>query len=108
MAAPTSRQLIYRVCWSFADHSGVIQESQQNVAEVLGMSYQQLSKIYMEFVDMGLFKKDRHRFTVLYNPNKIPWDGEYKRLREQYIHTFGGINETKSERSRRESIAHLS
>lgn len=65
----------------------------------MDMSYQQLSIIFREFVGMGMLHKDRHEFTVLHHPNKIPWDEGYRELREKYIEQIGPINATKANRT---------
>lgn len=85
---------------SCTDSFGNITKSQTDMAVLLEISYQQLSKIYAEFVEMGMLKKDKHRFTVLYEPDQIPWDTDYKVLREQYIQKIGQINATKSNKPR--------
>ena len=94
-----NREQIYRVMSSCTDSFGNITKSQQDMADLLEMSYQQLSKVYTEFMEMGMLKKDKHRFTVLYDPEQIPWDSDYKVLRDQYIQNTGAINATKSDKS---------
>ena len=97
-----NRELIYRVCYSCTDSFGVINKSQGELAELLGMSYQQFSKVFKEFTEMGMLRKDKHKFTVLYHPDKIPWGDKYMSLRAKYIEKHGAINATKSERTSRE------
>ncbi len=93
--------------WSFTDRFGVIQGTMLELAKYCELSYQQLSKVCTEFVDMGLLSKDKHRFTVKYNPNDIPWGDEYLTLRQAYIEKVGSINETKANRSRREDSSDI-
>lgn len=91
-----NREHIYRILYTCTDHTGVINRSQGEMAELLEISYQQLSKIYSEFVDMGMMKKDKYKFTVLYHPDQIPWGSKYDQLRATYIKQNGAINGTKS------------
>lgn len=103
-----NREILYRLMYSCTDRNGIIQRSQQDMADLLDISYQQLSKIYKEFVEMGMLEKDKHKFILKYHPDEIPWDGAYKELRNKYIEKIGSINVTKSERSRRENSSNIS
>jgi len=89
---------------SCANRNGVIQRTQLEMAELCEMSYQQLSKVMTEFQNLGLISKDKHKFTVLYRPEDIPWGEKFNSLREQYIEKIGPINATKSERISRKDI----
>ena len=95
-----NREQIYRVLSSCTDSFGNLTKSQSELAELLEMSYQQISIVFREFVEMGMLKKNKHRFTVLYDPDDIPWSTDYKELRAKYIQEIGQINATKSNRSR--------
>jgi len=101
------REQTYRMIWSFTDRFGVVQGHMQQISIYCGMSYQQLSKICTEFVDMGLFSKNKHRFTLKYNPNEIPWGDEYIELRKAYLEKVGTINETKANRAKREDLRNV-
>ena len=99
-----SREVVYRVLSTCTNSFGVIDKSQGDMAKLLGVSYQQLSKIYAEFTDMGMLEKNKHKFTVLYDPNDIPWGEKYDALRAKYIEENGAINATKSDRTRRKDV----
>jgi predicted transcriptional regulator len=78
------RESLYRFLYENSNASGIISLSQGEVAKRIGVSYQQLSGIMKEFVEMGLIDKNGHKFLVVYDPDKIPWD-KFKQLRRQYI-----------------------
>ncbi len=79
-----SREQIYRIMYSNTDRFGAIQKSQGEMADLIEVCYQQMSNIYKEFVDMGMLRKDKHKFTVLYHPDKIPWGPKFDSLRAKY------------------------
>lgn len=99
-----NREALYRLMHSCANRNGVIQRTQLEMAELCEMSYQQLSKVMTEFQNLGLISKDKHKFTVLYNPEDIPWGEKFDALRDRYIQRIGNINATKSERISRENL----
>lgn len=78
------RESLYRFLHENTNASGIISISQGEVAKHIGVSYQQLSGIMKEFVEMGLIDKNGHKFLVVYDPDKIPWD-KFKQLRKKYI-----------------------
>lgn len=90
-----NREMVYRVLHSCSNRFGAIDRSQQEMADLLDISYQQLSIIYKEFIEMGMLEKDKHKFMVLYDPDKIPWGEKYDALRKKHIETNGAINRSK-------------
>lgn len=99
-----ARERLYRVLWTLTDRRGVVQRTQQEIAELMDLSYQQLSVIMREFVEMGMMHKDKHKWTVLHNPNKIPWATGYKEMRDRYIQELGPINASKANRTRGKDV----
>jgi hypothetical protein len=80
-----SREELYRFLWNNRDHRGVVNMPQGDVAKEFGISYQRLSIVMKEFIEMGLVRKTRHQFVPAYPPDKIPWDGAYLDLRKRYV-----------------------
>ena len=78
------REKLYRFLSENTDSSGIISMSQGEVAKNVGVSYQQLSEIMREFIDMGLIDKNGHKFLVVYDPDRIPWN-KFKELRRRYV-----------------------
>lgn len=78
-----NREIIYRCLWGCTNRDGQIIVSQQDLSKVLNISYQKLSQLFTEFTDLGMFRKDGWTFTVLYHPDKIPWE-RYEDLRAAY------------------------
>lgn len=78
------RETLYRFLYDNLDVNGIVGISQGEVAKHIGVSYQQLSGIMREFIDMGLIDKNGHKFLLVYEPDKIPW-GKFKQLRRRYV-----------------------
>jgi hypothetical protein len=78
------RESLYRYLYSKCDQNNVIAIKQGEIAKEWGMSYQRLSGIMKEFVDLGMVEKIRHKWVCLYDPDKIPWD-RFRALRKEYM-----------------------
>lgn len=85
MSAHHSREDLYRFLWEKRDYQGVVTMSQGEIAEEFGISYQRLSIAMSEFIGMNMIHKYRHRFTLLYEPDIIPWNNGFKDLRKRYL-----------------------
>jgi len=79
-----SRESLYRFLWNNTNNKNVVSMPQGDVAKTFGISYQRLSIVMKEFIDMGLIAKYKHEFLLRYDPDKIPWD-EFDKLRARYI-----------------------
>lgn len=79
-----SREELYRYFYSLCDQNNVIGIPQGDIARLYGISYQRLSGVMREFLDLGMIEKQGHKFVVLYDPDKIPWDKFYE-LRKSYM-----------------------
>ena len=79
------RESLYRFLWNNRNQKNVVSMSQGDVAKTFGISYQRLSIVMSEFIDMGLVHKHKHEFLLRYNPNKIPWGEDFDKLRASYI-----------------------
>ena len=80
-----SREDLYRFMWQHVDYRGKLSISQGEVASGFGISYQQLSVAVSEFIGLGMIHKTGHEFTLLYEPDKIPWGPKFKKLRRNYL-----------------------
>lgn len=80
-----SREDLYRFMWDHIDYRGRLSLSQGEVAQQFGISYQRLSIAMSEFIGMGMINKYGHEFTLLYDPDKIPWKTGFKDLRKRYL-----------------------
>jgi hypothetical protein len=78
------REKLYRYLWDHTGANGAVSIPQGEVARDYGISYQHLSVIMKEFVDLGMIEKNKHQFVCLYDPNKIPW-AKFKDLRKRYV-----------------------
>src|SRR5690606_3020332 len=78
-----NRETVYRFLYDNLDENNNISLSQGEIGGILGMGYQHVSKVFKEFVTLGLMEKTGHKFTPLYEPDRIPWD-KYEVLRRQY------------------------
>lgn len=67
-----NREELYMQLWEHTDRLGILQKSQLDLAEILGIPYQRLSVICKEYQKAGLMKKYRHRFQMK-NPDRIDW-----------------------------------
>ena len=86
------REKLYRHFYQICDQNNVIGTSQGELAKNWGISYQRLSGVMKEFLDMGMIEKQGHKFVVLYDPDKIPWD-KFKELRKEYMAAQAAKNE---------------
>ena len=78
------RETLYRFLYDNCDVNGIISKKQGVIAQEFGISYQALSDTMREFIDMGLIDKNGHKFLVVYDPDKVPWD-KFKQLRKRYM-----------------------
>ena len=78
------REALYRYFYNLCDQNNVIGIPQGDIAKIYGISYQRLSGVVKEFLDMGMLEKRGHKFVVLYDPDKIPWD-KFRELRKSYM-----------------------
>ena len=78
------REKLYRYFYDICDQNNVIGIPQGDIARIYGISYQRLSGVMREFLDMGMIEKQGHKFVVLYDPDKIPWD-KFRDLRKNYM-----------------------
>lgn len=67
-----NREELYMQLWEYTDRLGILQKSQLDLAEILGIPYQRLSVICKEYQKAGLMKKYRHKFQMK-NPDRIDW-----------------------------------
>jgi DNA-binding transcriptional regulator GbsR (MarR family) len=79
-----SREELYKFLWNSRDNRNIVSMSQGEVAKQFGISYQRLSIVMSEFIDMGLVQKYKHQFLLRYDPRKIPWE-DFNNLRAKYI-----------------------
>lgn len=93
-----NREELYRYLYNHCDQNNVIGMKQNEIAKEIGISYQRLSEVMKEFIDLGMIEKQRHKFIVLYEPDKIPWD-RFKELRKRYIE----VNPARANRPKVES-----
>lgn len=93
-----NREELYRYLYSHCDQNNVIGLKQHEIAKDYGISYQRLSEVMKEFVDLGMIEKQRHKFVVLYEPDKIPWD-KFKELRKRYV----AVNPARQNQPRRKA-----
>ena len=80
-----NREDLYRFMWQHVDYRGRLTLSQGEVAEQFGISYQRLSIAVNEFIGMNMISKYGHEFTLLYDPDRIPWDTGFQQLRKKYL-----------------------
>jgi hypothetical protein len=78
-----NRKVIYQFLYDNIDSNNNITLAQGEVAKVLGMSIYEMSRLFKEFSSLGLIEKHKHTFTVLYNPDEVPWD-KYEKMRKKY------------------------
>lgn len=67
------RKEIYEQLWEHTDRLGILQKTQLELADELGLPYQRLSMIFSEFQKSGLMKKYRHKFQMK-NPANVRED----------------------------------
>ena len=67
------RKQVYARLWECTDRLGMIELSQLEMADRLGIPYQRLSIIYTEFQKAGYMKKYRHKFQMK-NPIDVDWE----------------------------------
>lgn len=79
------RESIYRTIYDYADRNGYLTVTQREMSNIVGMSYQAMSEVFSEFIDMGMISKSGRKFQIMYDPDEIPWDGKYKALRATYV-----------------------
>lgn len=74
---PYSRQEIYQWLYDNSDIRGIVIYSQKEVAEKLGIGYQNISTIYSDFVKIGFMKKHSAReFEVVHHADEVEWTEE--------------------------------
>lgn len=78
------REALYRYLYKNCDQNNVVGMKQQDIAREYGISYQRLSGVMREFIDLGMIDKQKHKFVVLYDPDRIPWD-RFADLRKKYM-----------------------
>lgn len=78
------REALYRFLHEHSDTSGIVTMKQGEVAAEFGISYQALSEVMHEFIDLGMIDKNGHKFMVVYDPDKIPWD-KFREHRRKYV-----------------------
>lgn len=83
MPALHDRENIYRFLWENSDRHGFIRLSQQEVSKELGVSFQRLHEIYLEFIDLGRMKKFKNRFQVR-DPDGFLWDETYSEQAREF------------------------
>lgn len=82
------RQKLYQFLYTNSDHNNVIALKQGEIAKQYGVSYQRLSGIIKEFIDLGMIEKRGHQYVVLYDPERVPWD-KFTELRQRYLAARG-------------------
>lgn len=65
-----NREELYMQLWEYTDRLGILQKTQLELAEIIGIPYQRLSVICSEYQKAGLMKKYRHKFQMK-NPDRI-------------------------------------
>jgi hypothetical protein len=80
-----SRESLYRFLWDHRNQKNVVSLSQGEVAKEFGISYQRLSIVMREFLDMGIIVKHSHEFLLRYDPDKIPWGDKFDKFRNGYL-----------------------
>jgi sugar-specific transcriptional regulator TrmB len=68
-----SREEVYRKIWQFTDRHGMIQKTQRELAEILGLPYQRVCVIFSDLQRMGLVKKHRSKFQMMRAPDAVEW-----------------------------------
>jgi len=81
---PTDRQDFYRFLWDHRDHRNVLGMPAGVAAREYGICYQHISDLLKEFCEIGLVKKNKHQFLLVYDPDRVPWD-KFEVLRQRYI-----------------------
>jgi hypothetical protein len=38
-----------------------------------------------EFIGLGLIRKNKYEFTLIYDPDKIPWNDGFEKLRKKFL-----------------------
>lgn len=78
-----NREMIYQFLHDNMDTNNILALSQGEVSELLGIGQYHCSRIFSEFVALGLLEKHKHDFVILYHPKKVPWD-KYEIMRKRY------------------------
>lgn len=92
-----NREQIHQWLYDHSDDRGIIVYTQQQIAEMLEIGYQNLSTIFSDFVETGLLKKHGPRFfEVVYHPEELDWGEINKKQREvrkkhQFFHRQKGL-----------------
>jgi hypothetical protein len=79
------REKLYRFLWETRDYKNRIGMKQGDVAKQFGISYQRLSIVMREFIGLGLIRKNKYEFTLIYDPDKIPWNDGFEKLRKKFL-----------------------
>jgi predicted transcriptional regulator len=82
------RKNLYKFLYSKCDHNNVISMKQGDIARQYGISYQRMSGIIKEFIDLGMIEKNGHQYVVVYDPDRVPWD-KFDDLRKRYLAAQG-------------------
>jgi len=78
------REQVYRTISEYCDRYGNLTVTQRELAPVIGCSYQALSEIFSEFIEMKMIEKRHKKFRLLYDPDDIPWGPTFNKLRDAY------------------------
>lgn len=76
---PYDREKIYRWLYENSDSRGIVIFTQRQVSEKLDISYQSISTIYTDLIDIGYMKKHgRIYFEIIYDPDDLDWGEDFK------------------------------
>jgi len=78
------RETVYRTISEYCDRYGNLTITQRELAPHVGCSYQALSEIFSEFIELKMIEKRNKKFRLIYSPDDIPWGPTFNKLRDEY------------------------